>query len=591
MPRSDSPTAEHADPVDRAPVDTDPLDTDQPAWLDPDSAQDGVLLEATVRCQVEQNRAHAQRLEAIHAFHARRVAEQAWAAHTTMGQAHPRRPLITPLLETKAEIAPLIGASEQTIEIAIDNTETLKTWFPRLWQRCLTGRLDVYKALACAEQLPWLASDAGRRTYADAMQDWFDKHDPLPTDADDPEAEPLCTLTGDKVRRAARYQRLKLPQRDDQETFAEAFSKRRVNLRVDEQTGMACLTGLVAAHDAITADHRLTLIAQRRAEDPGEVRTLAQLRADSLLDLIHGHLVVPATTGDLEHLEQLEQCDESCRGRSAPPASAPPAGRSPADAGPDTDTTTGEPSTHPCALHPRLLTTGPGGSGGSGGPIGGYARPLVNVTVPISTLAGLDDSPGLLSGGVAIPADYARHLATRPGATWYRLLTDDSGAFLALSTRSYQPTEPIWRTTAARDHTCIWPGCSRPSTQVELDHRTPYPRGQTSTDNLHPLCRRHHRVKHAGGYDVTRNPDGSYSWTTRHGSTFVTPPTVQPTSTTPLTLPQLLRPHPAHDAAPPATPVPAPTSVDLTFAALTSPLEREFAVLIAGHTGERAANL
>ncbi|MGH3369288.1 MAG: DUF222 domain-containing protein [Nocardioidaceae bacterium] len=531
---------------------------DLPGWALEHGEVDRALLDQMVTCQITQNRAHAARLEAIHTFHSRRVAEQ---RHPANADRRPAAGVVTPLHETQGEVAPLIGASEQSVAYAVDTAETLMTWLPRLWERCRTGRLEVYKALACADQLPHLASDADRIRFATAIQDWVDKHDPIPDTADPEDGGGLCTLTRDRIGRAARYQRLKLPKQSQQETFAEAFRKRRVSLRVDEQTGMAWLSGTVAAHDAITADYRLTLIARKRAQAPGETRTLAQLRADSLLDLIHGRLTVPATTGDLEH---HEGCDQTCLVHdtspdcpTAPPGTAPPPRSTGAGAA--------------CPLHPLVLTSD------NGGPLGGYARPVVHVTVPISTLLGCDDTPGLLTGGTPIPADYTRHLAALPGSTWYRMLTDDAGTFHSLSTHSYQPTEPIWRTVTARDQTCIWPGCTRPSAHVELDHRDPYPDGETSTDNLQPLCRRHHQLKHAPGYHVTNNPDGSYTWTTRHGSTFTVPASEQP-----------IPAWPAADPADPADPADRDkdkddqdrSRVDEVFHTLTSPLETAFADLI-----------
>ena len=126
-----------------------------------------------------------------------------------------------------------------------------------------------------------------------------------------------------------------------------------------------------------------------------------------------------------------------------------------------------------------------------------YARPVVNVTVSLETLAGLRDDPGQLSGGTVIPGDLAHAIATREGTTWYRMLTDPSGDFAGLSTRSYQPTGPIWRHVVAEQPTCAHPACDRPSVECELDHVAEWPRGATSTDNLQPLCRRHHKAKHA----------------------------------------------------------------------------------------------
>jgi hypothetical protein len=90
-----------------------------------------------------------------------------------------------------------------------------------------------------------------------------------------------------------------------------------------------------------------------------------------------------------------------------------------------------------------------------------------------------------------IPAELARAIAS-----WYRMLTDAAGEFVTLSTKSYRPTDPIWRYVVAEQPTCAHPGCDRPSTECELDHIVVWPLGETSTDNLQPLCRRHHKCKH-----------------------------------------------------------------------------------------------
>jgi hypothetical protein len=505
-----------------------------------------------VACKVAQNQAHAARLDALLCFHDRRVEERE-TARPAPGSGFFQ---ITPLRETQAETAPLTGVSEHSVQIDLDVAGELKRWLPRLWERFRAGRLDLGKATACLDQLVHLASDADRATYTAAVQDWFDKHDPL-TDPDGP----LCTLTRDKIQRAAYHQRIKLPQRSDSETFAEAFKKRRVTLRIDEESGMACLSATAAAHDALTADHRLTLIAKKRSQAPGETRTLAQLRVDSLIELIHGRLTVPATTGDLEH---HEHCDQTCRVNGHHESDEYVDADATEDTGGEGASRADQRRTHEqrtCPLHPLVLTTD------NGGPIGGYARPVVVVTVPITTLMGLSNDPGVLSGGQAIPSEYACHIATQPGSTWYRMLTDDAGNFLELSTDSYQPTDPMCRTVVARDSTCVWPGCRRPSVTCDCDHRVPYPAGKTCIHNLAPLCERHHQVKHADGYEVVANTDGSYTWTTRHGSTFTTPATEQPVATWPTPAPG------ANEEA---------TEIDKEFAALTGPLEQAFAELIPG---------
>ena len=134
---------------------------------------------------------------------------------------------------------------------------------------------------------------------------------------------------------------------------------------------------------------------------------------------------------------------------------------------------------------------------GDGVPVPSYARPIINVMVSLETLAGLRDDPGQLAGGTPIPAELARAIATREGATWYRMLTDPAGDMVTLSTKSYQPTGSIWRYVVAEQPRCAHLSCDRPSVECELDHIVEWPIGETSTDNLQPLCRRHHKAKHA----------------------------------------------------------------------------------------------
>lgn len=65
-----------------------------------------------------------------------------------------------------------------------------------------------------------------------------------------------------------------------------------------------------------------------------------------------------------------------------------------------------------------------------------------------------------------------------------------------------------------RDGTCRFPGCQRAAQHCDLDHTVPYPHGPTSADNLHALCRRHHRLKHQHpGTGIARAPDGTLTWT------------------------------------------------------------------------------
>jgi hypothetical protein len=94
-----------------------------------------------------------------------------------------------------------------------------------------------------------------------------------------------------------------------------------------------------------------------------------------------------------------------------------------------------------------------------------------------------------------------------------------------LSTPAYRPTAKAVRFVETRDRTCRFPGCTRPATRSDLDHRLPWPLGPTDPANLQALCRHHHRAKQSNLFTVTTEPDGSTLWTlTRTGQTFRSPP-------------------------------------------------------------------
>ncbi len=161
------------------------------------------------------------------------------------------------------------------------------------------------------------------------------------------------------------------------------------------------------------------------------------------------------------------------------------------------------------------------------GQAGRWARPIINVTVPIQTLMGLSDEPGLM-GNQPIPASLVRHLSADPSSTWYRMLTDPARRCAELSATSYTPTAPIWRQVVASQPICFAPTCERPSTECDLDHRVRWPEGTTSTGNLAPACRRHHRAKHAPGASLRQGRDGLLRYTARSGMTHLIAPAEQP---------------------------------------------------------------
>ncbi|MEV4314640.1 DUF222 domain-containing protein [Actinocrispum sp. NPDC049592] len=114
----------------------------------------------------------------------------------------------------------------------------------------------------------------------------------------------------------------------------------------------------------------------------------------------------------------------------------------------------------------------------------------VHVTVPMTTLMGLNDHPGEISGYGPITADHARELARN--ATWRRVITDPTGLILETSPRRY-PSPTLANHVGGSNGRCRLTGCTAP---VE-DSRLPSPGGAIAPGTVHPerrLCRFHKAV-------------------------------------------------------------------------------------------------
>ncbi|SBW28709.1 HNH endonuclease [Candidatus Protofrankia californiensis] len=143
----------------------------------------------------------------------------------------------------------------------------------------------------------------------------------------------------------------------------------------------------------------------------------------------------------------------------------------------------------------------------------------IGVLVPVTTLAGVADSPGELAGYGPIPAATARQLAEN--ATWRRILTDPVDGRVVDVGRRF-PSPGLVR---ARDRTCRFPGCRKPARSCDLDHVRPYAKGgPTSEGNLIVACRRHHRAKHDGGWRMEQATGAVVAWTAPTGRVYRTVP-------------------------------------------------------------------
>ena len=85
---------------------------------------------------------------------------------------------------------------------------------------------------------------------------------------------------------------------------------------------------------------------------------------------------------------------------------------------------------------------------------------------------------------------------------------------------AYQAPDRLAEQIRVRD-TCAFPWCARTARGCDLDHVVPYGSGgATASDNLAPLCRRHHRLKTFGRWRYEVTGPAAYAWTSPHGLRF-----------------------------------------------------------------------
>jgi len=135
-----------------------------------------------------------------------------------------------------------------------------------------------------------------------------------------------------------------------------------------------------------------------------------------------------------------------------------------------------------------------------------------------------------LAGYGPVPIAAVQHLITQ--AAWRPVLTDPvTGEVVARGDRTYRPSAAVAALVIDRDVTCTFPGCRTPAVRCDLDHiepfdhRSPESGGRTVEDNLHALCRHHHRLKGTGRWVLRRDGvTGRTRWTAPTGHVYAREP-------------------------------------------------------------------
>ncbi|MCC3301465.1 HNH endonuclease [Arthrobacter sp. zg-Y895] len=281
-----------------------------------------------------------------------------------------------------------------------------------------------------------------------------------------------------------------------------AFEQRKVTLDREED-GMSCLSAHLRAAEAQQIYTALSSAA-RGEQSAGDSRTVDQLRADILAQLLMGG------SRGLFAAAETQRGAGPRRGAGHAEGSGCSAGGG--DAGGDTRGDGGI----VCPEGTTVLKTGPDE--------GIVPRTEIMVLINAETLFGADDQPAELHGYGPISAEAARTLA-RNAVGWTGLAQDpQTGEILGVGRRRKVPAG-LRRWLRARDGTCRFPGCRVSTANSDVDHTIDWAQGgPTDHGNLEHLCRRHHRFKTLGFWKAGQPTPGVIEWTSPTGRIYRTEP-------------------------------------------------------------------
>jgi len=329
------------------------------------------------------------------------------------------------------DLAMRLNVSENMIRGMFHDADMLITRLPRVWEGFAAGEIPCLNART--------AADTARALPVD---------DPAVFEQlDEALADKGARFAPSKFRAAARVLRERLHPVDPVVRHQNAFERRTAHFDPDHD-GMGWVSVFTDAVTVLKAQAHADAVATR-ARRAGDERTLEQLRADAISDLLTGR----GTTWEV--------------------------------------------------------------------------KAKVTVTVPVTAftdqpelLQAARTDPGVLDGYGPIDPVTAGRLAA--GATSFRRLFTDpiDGAELNLGRTSYKPNAAQREWLRRRYGTCVAPTCNCSAVKSDADHALDWVfDGYTDEDNLGPLHRGHHTIRHKTKIQVDRLPDGRYRWTTPTGFT------------------------------------------------------------------------
>ena len=412
-------------------------------------------------------------------------AENAWVsrfgmpgADTMLELAGPGAPEISEF--AVIELAAALGRSTDSGRMLLSDAVEARYRLPKVWQRLLDGQVQVWRVRRVTDLTRALTQEAA--AFVDAHL-----------------AHAIHTASFTTIKRlvaeaAARFD----PEATEME---EADTQATLHVTLDLSTAWSIgtangvhLTGLLDRADAEELEHAIRTIADQLLA-AGSTDSLDVRRAKALGYLSRGDLTLDLTT-------EASSVEEARQHRL--------------------ETTKPTSRTRQVVLHIHLSEAALRGNDGPGTPevdpdTGQLGLHLARVENHHQTLT----------------ADTVRAWLSVPGTQVTVKPVIDLADQIAVD--SYEIPDRISQRVKLKRPTCVFPHCTRTSARTDLDHIDEYvppdqggPPGQTATDRLAPLCRRHHRAKtHPspdGQWDYVQLTPTTWLWTSPHDLRYLVHP-------------------------------------------------------------------
>ncbi len=155
------------------------------------------------------------------------------------------------------------------------------------------------------------------------------------------------------------------------------------------------------------------------------------------------------------------------------------------------------------------------------------ATPRVAVTIDLTDLKN-QTGFGTTETGEDLTATTIRRMCC--DADLIPIVLGTQGEVLDVGRQQRLVTTAMWKALVARDHHCRFPHCTRPPVMTHAHHIVHWADGgETSLTNLILLCGHHHRLIHAGPWQIRRTGPNTFAFdpppgTRRRSSTRREPP-------------------------------------------------------------------